>query len=86
MGKGKCSCPDFLQDATNVYRTANYIVKQHIGYKPDLYENDVLFSHDTYYARTPKREREYEEVFADRIRINGKRIRTAMYSRTYVEE
>lgn len=86
MGKSKCSCPDFIQGATNVYRTENYIVKQHIGIKPDLYENDVLFSHDTYYARTPKREREYEECFADRIRKDGKRIRTAMYSRTYVEE
>lgn len=44
-----------------------------------------LFSRDTYFLCTPKRDREFEEVFADRVDLNGSRIKTAMYLRRYVE-
>ncbi len=33
---------------------------------------------------THKRDREFEDVFADRIDLNGSRIKTAMYLRRYV--
>ena len=52
--------PDFIKDATNVYRTKGYIVKQVIGIQYDCKENNVVFSYDTFYKRTPKRDKEYE--------------------------
>ena len=56
----KDNIPDFIKDATNVYRTKGYIVKQVIGIQYDCKENNVVFSHDTFYKRTPKRDKEYE--------------------------
>ena len=76
--------PDYLKNATNVYRTRRYIVKQCVTLRSDEYCT-YLFSHDTYYLCTPKRDREYEAVFADRIHVNGKRIHTDMYARKYVD-
>lgn len=73
--------PEFLIGATNVYRTQYYIVKQRITVHTDADNASCLFSRDTYYLRTPRRNREYEAVFAS----NGRRIPTAMYVRTYVE-
>ena len=51
---------DFLYEANNVYRTKNYIVKQIIGVRCSEQENNVMFSFDTYYRRTAKRDRIYE--------------------------
>lgn len=76
--------PEFLVEATNVYRTRKYIVKQSVTLRVDEY-GSYLFSRDTYYRCTPKRDREYEAAFADRVRINGKRLHTSMYVRTYIE-
>ena len=76
--------PDYFKDATNVYRTRLYIVKQRITLRIDEY-GSYLFSHDTYYRCTPERDRQYEAVFAKRIRVNGKRIHTDMYARTYID-
>lgn len=76
---------DYISDATNVYRTKNFIVKQRIGIQYDEEENTVTFSHDTYYKRTIQRDAEYELLFGKRKRIDGKRLRTVMYARTYVE-
>lgn len=82
---GIITVPVFLKNATNVYRTRGYIVKQHIMYKDDVRLGTYLFSCDTYYRCTEKRDREYEEAFADRISINGKRIPAMAYVRKYVD-
>lgn len=75
--------PDFLVNATNVYRTRGYIVRQEIVLQDDEL-GTYLFSRDTYFRCTHKRDREFEDVFADRIGLNGSRIKTAMYLRRYV--
>ena len=77
--------PDFLSDATNVYRTDEYIVKQQIVYKTDETLGTFLFSRDTYYRCTAKRRGEYEAVFADRINKDGTRIHATVYVRKYVD-
>ena len=77
--------PEFMQDATNVYRTRDYIVKQVIGIRYDCEENNNVISHDTFYRRTPKRDAEYEILFCNRKRLDGKRLPTTMYARTYID-
>ena len=77
--------PDFMVDAMNVYRTRDFIVKQVIGIKHSDVENIAVISNDTFYRRTKKRDREYERIFSERKQINGKRIPSTMYARTYVD-
>lgn len=77
--------PDFMVDAMNVYRTRDFIVKQVIGIKYSDVENIAVISNDTFYRRTKKRDREYERIFSERKQINGKRIPSTMYARTYVD-
>ena len=77
--------PDFIVDAMNVYRTRDFIVKQVIGIKYSDVENIAVISNDTFYRRTKKRDREYERIFWERKQINGKRIPSTMYARTYVD-
>lgn len=77
--------PDFMVDAMNVYRTRDFIVKQVIGIKYSDVENIAVISNDTFYRRTKKRDREYERIFWERKQINGKRIPSTMYDRTYVD-
>lgn len=79
MYKGTISILD------NAYRTKNYLVVQHIEIKHDKEENTVLCSYDTFYKRTPEREKNYKKIFKNRLNLDGKRIRTAMSTRTYVE-
>lgn len=76
---------DFLYDANNVYRTENYIVKQVIGVRLSDELNNVVFSFDTYYLRTKKRDKIYEKAFAARKNIDGRHLPTTMYARTYIE-
>ena len=76
--------PDYLKDATNVYRTRDHIVKQCVTLRTDEY-GCYLFSHDTYYRCTPKRDREYEAAFSYRVNVNGQRIHTYMYARKYID-
>ena len=76
---------EFLENATNVYRTKLYIVKQCIGIQYNVAENNVVFSHDTYYRRTKSRDKEYELAFKDRKNVDGKRLPTTMYARTFVD-
>ena len=66
--------PEFLIDATNVYRTSEYIVKQKIGVRFDKRENNVVYS-----------DYEYEQAFKGRKNINGRRLPTTMYARTYID-
>ena len=77
--------PDFMVDAMNIYRTRDFIVKQVIGIKYSDVENIAVISNDTFYRRTKKRDREYERIFSERKQINGKRIPSTMYARTYVD-
>lgn len=72
---------DFLDEATNVYRTEEFIVKQHISYVTDIDGRTRIMSDDTYYYRTKARDRIYDELFL----TEGKRIRSAMYVRAYTE-
>ena len=75
----KDNIPDFIKDATNVYRTKGYIVKQVIGIQYDCKENNVVFSHDTFYKRTPKRDKEYEIFFCHRRHIDGIILSVSFY-------
>lgn len=77
--------PDFMEDAMNVYRTRDYIVKQVVCVKYSSVEYNLVLSHDTFYRRTKKRDREYERIFGDRKHIDGKRIPSTMYARTYID-
>ncbi len=77
--------PEFAKGATNVYRTKHYIVKQAMCFRADMKLGESLLSMDTYYKRTPKRDEAYKIWFADRRRLNGKRLPASMYTREYVE-
>ena len=77
--------PEFLTGATNVYRTRDFIVKQVVGFKCDDAGNSAVISHDTFYRRTRQRDREYETAFCMRTYIDGKRFRSSMCERKYVD-
>ncbi len=77
--------PDFMEDAMNVYRTENYIVKQVFGVKYSDVENTAIISYDTYYLRTVERDEDYEDIFWERKHIDGKRVPSTMYTRKYVD-
>lgn len=88
--KGKnyavCLCDlDFLDGADNVYRTENFIVKQQISFLESDVGTSMVMSDDTYYLRTPQRDAEYEFAFQGKANINGKRLKSASYTRKYVE-
>lgn len=74
---------DFLQNADNVYRTSEFIVKQKIS----LSWNDKCEVHtvsdDTYFVRTAKRDALFDEFFSMRENVNGKRVKSSAYIRTY---
>lgn len=76
---------DFLYDANNVYRTKNYIVKQVIGVRVSDEESNIIFSFDTYYRRTHKRDKIYEKAFSQKKHIDGKRLPSTMYARKYID-
>lgn len=82
-GKGECEIPDFVQGATNVYRTKSYIVKQNVSLGHQGLESTTLISRDTYYVRTPKRDAVYEHIFEGNQNLEGRRIPTMAYFRTY---
>ena len=74
---------EFLKEASNVYRTPHYIVRQRLGLLYNDEEANQLISRDTYYERTPERDAEYEIRFKKRIKIDGKRIRSNVTVRGY---
>ena len=74
---------EFLKGASNVYRTRHFIVRQRLGLLYNDEESNQLISRDTYYARTPERDAEYEIRFHKRIKIDGKRIPTNVTVREY---
>ena len=77
--------PEFLERSTNVYRTRFYIVRQQIMYRRDSLLGAYLCSRDTFYCRTPERDRQYEAVFPHNQEKDGKRIPTLMYIRKYID-
>lgn len=81
----KSKIPEFMENATNVYRTKEYIVKQIIGIQYGCEENNVVYSRDTFYRRTPERDKEYEILFCRRRNVDGKRLPSTMYARVYKE-
>ena len=78
-----CELPEFVQGATNVYRTKSYIVKQNVSLGHQGLESTTLISRDTYYVRTPKRDAIYESIFEGNKDLDGRRIPTMAYFRTY---
>lgn len=78
------SVSEFLIDATNVYRTREYIVRQQIMLHDGPF-GSYLMSRDTYYRCNAQRDREFEKAFSDRINVSGKRIPTAMHMREYID-
>lgn len=76
---------NFIEEAINVYRIRKHIVVQKIGLKFDAEDDNILYSFDIFYQRNKHRDKEYESIFSGKSNINGKRIKTAMYSRRYVK-
>lgn len=77
--------PEFLQYADNVYRTKHFIVKQVLAIHESDEENNQVISVDTYYRRTPKRDLAYNIIYQDKAHLDGKRLPSTMYTRTYID-
>lgn len=77
--------PDFLVGADNVYRTAKHIVKQVLVYQENDTADNCVMSFDTYYRRTLKRDFAYMMAFKEKDNINGKRMPSTMFHRTYID-
>lgn len=77
--------PEFIKNANNVYRTRCFIIKQVIGIQYDGEQNNVVYSHDSYYRRTPERDKEYEIIFCRRNEPDGRRLPSTMYARRYID-
>ena len=69
----------------NVYRTRDYIVKQELYVIANLEQNNAVLSVDTYYRRTLERDSKYQLLYKERRHINGKRLPSNTYVRTYVD-
>lgn len=72
---------DFLDNATNLYRTEEFIVCQHICFSSDGLGITRILSEDKFFRRTKVRDMFYEKLFEN----DGKRIHSAMFVRTYIE-
>lgn len=86
-GAAKCkgAVPDFVKDATNVYRTKNYIVKQQLIIKDCGICGMQTFTSDTFYVRTPEREEIFNKLFKGCVFPEGKRLPATAYVRTYIK-
>ena len=69
----------------NAYRTEHYLVTQPIEIEDDDDEGTHLCSYDTYYPRTPERDKVYEEEYGLRMNVDGRRIRATKCARTYAK-
>ena len=69
----------------NVYRTRDYIVKQELYLIVDAEHNNAVLSVDTYYRRTLERDSKYQLLYKERRHINGKRLPSNTYIRTYID-
>lgn len=75
--------PDFMLNATNVYRTPHFIVRQRLSILCSDEENNAVISRDTFFRRTAARNAEYEEIFSKREQLDGKRLPSSGYIREY---
>lgn len=80
-----CKIPDFCKDAVNVYRTKQYIVKQDISIEGMDNGDTIVFSNDVYYQRNKYLDKQFEQIFAQRKHVNGKRLPSTSFTRRYVK-
>ena len=76
---------DELQLASNAYRTRNYIVTQRILFRQTEADGSMIMSVEVFYKRTKERDTVFEKVFEHRVKVDGKRLHSTMYTRSYVE-
>ena len=69
----------------NVYWTRDYIVKQELYLIVNAEQNNAVLSVDTYYRRTLERDSKYQLLYKERRHINGKRLPSNTYIRTYID-
>lgn len=77
--------PEIAKLTENVYRTKDYIVKQVIYVLMNIEENNAVVSVDTFYRRTIVRDCHYLMQYEKRKHIDGKRLPSNMFVRTYVD-
>lgn len=77
--------PEIAKLTENVYRTKEYIVKQVIYILVGIEENNAVLSVDTFYRRTIVLDCHYLMKYEKRKHINGKRLPSNMFIRTYVD-
>lgn len=77
--------PEIAKLTENVYRTKEYIVKQVIYVLVGIEENNAVLSVDTFCKRTIVRDCHYLMEYEKRKHINGKRLPSNMFVRTYVD-
>ena len=75
---------DFIGNIDNVYRTKDVIITQVI--EPHEIDGEMnVFSYDTFYPRTKRRDNQYNVIFAKRgDNINGRRIKSTITTRHIV--
>ena len=76
---------DELELANNAYRTKNYIVAQRILFRQTETDGSMIMSVEVFYKRNQERDTIYEKVFENRVKVDGKRLHSTMYTRSYVE-
>ena len=76
---------DFIENATNVYRTKHYIIKQVIILEPHSKLDNIIISQDTYYTRTKARDKQFDKLFIDKLNKNGKRLHSSSNTKKYVK-
>ena len=69
----------------NVYRTRDYIIKQELYLIANAEQNNAVLIVDTYYRRTLLRDSKYQLLYKDRKHIDGKRLPSNTYIRTYID-
>jgi hypothetical protein len=75
-----------VHKADNVYRTKEHIVVQKLTYVPNSNgTGPILVSNDIFFSRNELADAYYEKIFYRRTHINGRRIKTAMYTRVYLQ-
>lgn len=75
---------NLIEGATNVYRTKCFIVIQRIEILSSIQEKNVVLSHDTYIPRDQYMDTCYEEIFVDKIELDGARLPSTIYERKYL--
>lgn len=76
---------DELELANNAYRTKNYIVTQRIMFRQTEADGSMIMSIEAFYKRNQERDTIFEKVFENRINVDGRRLHSTMYTRSYIE-